>query len=183
MQTSTPSRQALAQVDTREATIAMVQSTTSHGAWKWIGLNPTATVEVHQHCTPSLAMAQMAAQHGDAGPATTTMDEPLSTCVSSIADGSWTTIRDGQVINSGSLSPSPGGFDWGVIKSSYESKGAVIYSSEWSGWVPVEDCGTSGNLPGSHFSVSNLRIKGSIVQGPTPRACGSAVVANQTLMV
>merc|ERR1711981_726930 len=86
-------------------------------------------------------------------------------------DGSWTTIRDGQVINAGSLSPSPGGFDWGVIKSSYESKGAVIYSSEWAGWVPVDDCGTSGNLPGSHFSVSNLKIKGSIVQGPTPIAC------------
>merc|ERR1712006_36495 len=87
------------------------------------------------------------------------------------ADGSWTTIRDGQIINSGSLSPSPGGFDWGVIKSSYESKGAVIYSSEWQGWVPAEDCGTSGNLPGSHFSIRNLRIKGSIVQGPTPTRC------------
>lgn len=84
MQTSTPSRQASVQVDTREATIAMVQSMTSHGAWKWTGLNPTATVEVHQHCTPSLAMGQMAAQHGDAGLATTTMDEPLSTCVLSM---------------------------------------------------------------------------------------------------
>merc|ERR1712232_1082133 len=89
-------------------------------------------------------------------------------------DGSWTTIRDGQTINAGSLSPQPGSFDWGVIKSSYESKGAVIYSSEWEGWVPVADCGTSGNLPGSHFSVSNLRIKGSIVQGPDPARCALA---------
>jgi hypothetical protein len=97
-------------------------------------------------------------------------------------DGSWTTIRDGQVIDAGSLSPRPGGFDWGVIKSSYESKGAVIYSSEWSGWVPVEDCGTSGNLEGSHFSISNLRIKGSIVQGPTPRAC-NGLMTNQTVIV
>merc|ERR1712019_185413 len=70
--------------------------------------------------------------------------------------------------------PIPGGFDWGVIKSTYESKGAVIYSSEWQGWVPVEDCGTSGNLPGSHFSVSNLRIKGSVVQGPEPNKCAPA---------
>merc|ERR1712146_551670 len=170
--------------DTREATWAMVQSMTSHGAWKWTGLNPMATVEVHQHCTPSLAMDQMAAQHGDVGLATHNGRTSFHMRIEYGADGSWTTIRDGQVINSGSLSPSPGGFDWGVIKSSYENKGAVIYSSEWSGWVPVEDCGTSGNLPGSHFSVSNLRIKGSIVQGPTPRACGSRVIArNQTIMV
>merc|ERR1712151_844942 len=74
----------------------------------------------------------------------------------------------------GSLSPSPGGFDWGVIRSTYESRGAVIYSSEWEGWVPVEDCGTHGNLGGSHFSISNLRIKGSIVQGPNPTRCAPA---------
>merc|ERR1711963_1155008 len=96
------------------------------------------------------------------------------------ADGSWTTIRDGQIINSGSLSPSPGGFDWGVIKDSYESKGAVIYSSEWEGWVPVEDCGTHGDLAGSHFTISNLRIKGSIVQGPTPKV---AVAPRQGLLL
>jgi len=99
------------------------------------------------------------------------------------ADGTWTTIRDGQVIGAGSLSPTPGGWDWSVIKSTYEGKGAVIYSSEWSGWVPVEECGTSGNLPGSYFSVSNLRIKGSIVQGPTPRACGGIAVVNRTIVV
>jgi len=86
-------------------------------------------------------------------------------------DGSWTTTRDGQVINSGTMSPAPGGGDWSVIKSAYESKGAVIYSSEWTGWVPVEDCGTSGDLGSSHFKVSNLRITGSVVQGPVPRKC------------
>lgn len=100
-------------------------------------------------------------------------------------DGSWTTIRDGQVINAGSMSPQPGGDAWSVIKSSYESKGAVIYSSEWVGWVPVDDCG--GNAPDSdlapsHFSVRNLRIKGSIVQGPKPRGCGSAL-QNEALTV
>merc|ERR1712151_1044077 len=62
----------------------------------------------------------------------------------------------------------------GGIKSTYESKGAVIYSSEWEGWVPVEDCGTHGNLGGSHFSISNLRIKGSIMQGPNPTRCAPA---------
>jgi hypothetical protein len=98
-------------------------------------------------------------------------------------DGTWTTIRDGQVINAGSLSPAPGGFDWGVIKSAYESKGAVIYSSEWEGWVPVEDCGTHGDLGASHFTISNLRIKGSIVQGPSPRVCSASVMSDETLIV
>jgi len=89
------------------------------------------------------------------------------------ADGSWTTIRDGQRIGGGSLSPQPSGWDWSVIKSNYESKGALIYSSEWVGWVPVDDCGSGpGNLDASHFKVSNLKIGGSVVQGPTPRSCG-----------
>ena len=94
-------------------------------------------------------------------------------------DGSWTTIRDGNVINSGNLSPAPGGSDWAMLKSQYETKGALIYSSEWTGWVPVKDCGTSGDLGASHFTVSNLQITGSVVQGPTPRKC-SAVLKNST---
>merc|ERR1712146_793460 len=77
------------------------------------------------------------------------------------ADGSWTTIRDGQTIGTGSLSPNPSASDWSIIKNAYASKGAVIYSSEWQGWVPVEDCGTSGDLSSSHFSVSNLQISGA----------------------
>jgi len=89
------------------------------------------------------------------------------------ADGSWTTIRDGQTIGTGSLSPNPSAADWSIIKDAYASKGAVIYSSEWQGWVPVEDCGTSGDLSSSHFSVSNLKISGSVVQGPTPTKCAS----------
>merc|ERR1712190_415536 len=88
-------------------------------------------------------------------------------------DGSWTTIRDGQTIGGGSLSPQPNGWDWSVIKSNYETKGALIYSSEWVGWVPVDDCGKGpGDLDGSHYKVSNLKISGSVVQGPTPRSCG-----------
>jgi len=89
------------------------------------------------------------------------------------ADGTWTTIRDGQTIGTGSLSPNPSASDWSIIKNAYASKGAVFYSSEWQGWVPVEDCGTSGDLSSSHFSVSNLQISGSVVQGPTPTKCAS----------
>jgi hypothetical protein len=94
-------------------------------------------------------------------------------------DGSWTTIRDGQVINGGNMSPQPAGDAWATLKSAYETKGALIYSSEWTGWVPVEDCGTSGDLGASHFSVSNLQITGSVVQGPAPRKC-DAIFQNST---
>lgn len=51
-----------------------------------------------------------------------------------------------------------------------KSRGAVIYSSQWTGWVPGS-CGGDGNLGASTFSVSNLRIKGSVVHGPEPRKC------------
>jgi hypothetical protein len=99
------------------------------------------------------------------------------------ADGSWTTIRDGQVISSGSMNPSPGGADWDSLKSAYQSKGAVIYSSEWTGWVPVDDCGSGGDLESSHFSISNLKIKGPVVQGPRPRACSSLNLEETLVLV
>jgi hypothetical protein len=60
--------------------------------------------------------------------------------------------------------------------------GAVLYSSQWTGWVPG-NCGGDGNLGASSFSVSNLRIQGKVVQGPEPRRCPSLLVANKTLMV
>jgi beta-glucanase (GH16 family) len=89
------------------------------------------------------------------------------------ADGAWTTTRDGQSI--GTLSPTPSANDWGVIAATMTSTGAVIYSSEWTGWVPVEDCGTSGDLPSSYFSIKNLKVYGSVVQGPTPTKCPSTM--------
>merc|ERR1712110_1257907 len=48
--------------------------------------------------------------------------------------------------------------------------GGVIYSSQWTGWVPG-NCGGDGNLGASSFSVSNMRIQGKVVQGPEPNKC------------
>jgi len=54
-----------------------------------------------------------------------------------------------------------------------QSKGAVIYSSQWVGWVPG-DCG-GGDLGSSVYAVKNIRIKGRVVQGPEPRRCQSSI--------
>lgn len=87
------------------------------------------------------------------------------------ADGQWTTKRDGQVISPNSLSPVPGESDWSTLAEQYSSRGAVVYSSQWTGWTPVDDCGGGGDLDSAHFSIKNLRIVGKVVQGPVPRQC------------
>jgi len=88
-------------------------------------------------------------------------------------DGKLTITRDGQVISGDAFDPPASGSDWGIVKSTYESKGGVIYSSQWTGsWVPADFCGGGpGDLGGSHFAVSNLRVSGSVVQGPEPQKC------------
>merc|ERR1712224_870328 len=45
-----------------------------------------------------------------------------------------------------------------------QSKGAVLYSSQWVGWVP-------GDWGSSVYAVKNLKITGRVVQGPEPRRC------------
>merc|ERR1712137_1116843 len=87
-------------------------------------------------------------------------------------EGKWTVSKDGQPFQG--YNPTPDQNAWDYVKSMHEQRGAVIYSSEWVGWVPVDDCGTSsGDLYGSSFSVSNLVISGSVVQGPEPARCGA----------
>merc|ERR1712071_515877 len=89
------------------------------------------------------------------------------------ANGAWTITRDGNVLSG--YNPDPSG-SWAYIKQMHEERGQVLYSSEWTGWVPVDDCGTdAGDLYGSSFSISNLVISGSVVQGPEPTKCSSVV--------
>lgn len=88
------------------------------------------------------------------------------------ADGSWTTIRDGNTIGPNDLAPPASDSDWAIIKSVMSSYGAVIYSSQWTGWVPVDDCGTTpGDLSTSTYAVSNLKVYGTVMQGPRPTTC------------
>lgn len=101
--------------------------------------------------------------------------------ISYAADGTWTTLHDGVTIYPSNLSPTPGSSDWSTLSSTYASKGAVIYSSQWVGWVPLSDCGSSGDLYSSTFTIKNLKIYGKVVQGPTPTLC-SQLYANETMV-
>lgn len=60
--------------------------------------------------------------------------------------------------------------------------GSVLYSSQWTGWVPGS-CPGDGDLGASSFSVSNLRLQASVVQGPQPRMCSEVSgLPNMTAM-
>merc|ERR1712087_603092 len=61
----------------------------------------------------------------------------------------------------------------GNVGGEMTSRGAVLYSSQWTGWVPGS-CGGDGNLGASTFSVSNLKIEGKVIQGPEPKRCATA---------
>lgn len=100
-------------------------------------------------------------------------------------DGRFTITRDGEQISGDSLSPPASESDWGIVQSTYQSKGAVIYSSQWTGsWVPADFCGGGpGDLDGSHFRISNLRVAGFVVQGPEPSKCGSWSSSNTSAVM
>jgi hypothetical protein len=88
-------------------------------------------------------------------------------------NGVVTVTRDGQLIKI-TQNGSPLPRDWNKIKADYSSKGAVIYSSQWVGWVPPVNgrcSATNGNLATSVFKVSNLKIVGTVVSGPVPSLC------------
>ena len=69
----------------------------------------------------------------------------------------------------GQLQPGLTGQDLNVIANTMRSQGANIESSQWNGWVPGS-CG-GGDLGSSRFSISNLKVVGSVNHGPEPRKC------------
>jgi hypothetical protein len=97
-------------------------------------------------------------------------------------------VKDGQELSG--WNPAPGGQTWGAIKEQMQQKGVVIIGTEWTGWVPLnEECGSGDanraneeGLARSSYSISNLVVKGSPVQGPTPRRC-SGSLTNYTMIV
>eukprot|EP01123_Difflugia_compressa_P001805 TRINITY_DN1226_c0_g1_i1.p1 TRINITY_DN1226_c0_g1~~TRINITY_DN1226_c0_g1_i1.p1 ORF type:complete len:245 (-),score=37.82 TRINITY_DN1226_c0_g1_i1:115-849(-) len=57
------------------------------------------------------------------------------------------------------------------VMDTMQKLGAMFHSTQWQGWVPGGNCGGSGDLNSSVFSVENLRVYGSVVQGQVPASC------------
>jgi len=61
----------------------------------------------------------------------------------------------------------PMGPDFATLKESMQNRGMVLESSQWTGWVPLNETCPSfdPSVDGSMFSVSNLKFKGRLVAG------------------
>jgi len=63
----------------------------------------------------------------------------------------------------------PGEAEYAIVKSYMENQGAVILSSQWTGWVPGHDCplGEKGAnaTNGSKFTIHDLTLLGTVRQG------------------
>merc|ERR1711918_193364 len=97
-----------------------------------------------------------------------------------ISGDGWMTIRyDGQAVDN--YSPHPSENCKKNVVENMNSRGVQIMSSQWTGWVPGGNCGGTGDLGSSSFSVRNIRISGRHVQGNRPATCGG--LGNSTLVV
>ena len=85
------------------------------------------------------------------------------------ADGWMTVTMDGAEIQV--TNPTPDGDAVGYVHDTLASLGGQVHSSQWTGWVPGGDCGGSGSLDNSVFSVQNVRIMAAVVQGAAPTRC------------
>lgn len=88
------------------------------------------------------------------------------------ANGTVTVSMDG-VVNP-AYSPVPSASSNGVVVETMKSLGAAIESSQWFGWVPAaSDCpsGDASRLASSFVTVTNVKVSGTVVQGPTPDKC------------
>jgi len=98
--------------------------------------------------------------------------------------GVMTTHVGDRVVGYAQMNPHPTGSVTATVQSVMRSVGVVFQSSQWTGWCPTCNGGTGGDLGSAVFSVSNLRIRGSIVSGPEPRRCsGLSPTDNVTTIV
>jgi len=86
-------------------------------------------------------------------------------------DGDMTVALDGKTVSvnvpiMGSSQPRE------QVVRTMTSLGAMFHSTQWQGWAPSgSSCPTGGDLGSSRFSVFNVTILGSVVQGAPPTKC------------
>jgi len=88
-------------------------------------------------------------------------------------NGFMTVYIDGQP--NANYSPMPDSTANAQVVTTMNSVGAVIESSMWTGWVPKTGACVDGSdkaaLQSSTFSVSNVTVLGTVVQGSEPTKC------------
>lgn len=85
------------------------------------------------------------------------------------SDGWMTVYMDGSKVDVTHPVPSENAHRY--VHDTMASKGAQIQSSQWVGWVPSGNCPGGGDLGGSTFSITDVRVSGTVVQGPEPTRC------------
>jgi len=90
----------------------------------------------------------------------------------SFSEDGWMTVtvngKEVQVTH-----PTPSGNAMNYVKSQMQSKGVQFHSTQWVGWVPSGNCPGGENVDASTFTVTDVIVSGSIVQGPEATKCSS----------
>jgi hypothetical protein len=87
-------------------------------------------------------------------------------------DGTTIVYLNGVANDQWNTQPSAASND--MVVKTMKSIGAVIESSQWFGWAPAEDrcpSGDASGLDGSHVEIKNVKVLGTVVQGPVPTKC------------
>jgi len=58
--------------------------------------------------------------------------------------------------------------------------GVMFHSTQWVGWVPAGNCPGGGNVETSVFSIYDVKISGTVVQGSEPAKCTDYLASNKT---
>lgn len=88
--------------------------------------------------------------------------------------GYMSVTLNGATVN---VNPAPSSDAVAKVASTMRSVGAQFHSTQWQGWVPSGgSCPGWGNLGSSVFSVSNVRVMGTVVQGQEPQRCSGLLV-------
>merc|ERR1712070_1335250 len=83
-------------------------------------------------------------------------------------DGWMHTYFNGNEIDG--FNPYPSGDAINSVRDTMNSRGVVFSSSQWTGFVPGPG-NVQGDLANSQFSITNVRVSGSVVQVPEPPRC------------
>jgi len=59
-----------------------------------------------------------------------------------------------------------------ILRDTMNTRGALLVSSQWTGWVPCDTCCPGGgNLGASTFTISDVEVQGRYVHGAEPSEC------------